>query len=195
MLFFQRLGPDAVDVSTEGHRRRTEVAAVFRLATASFAPQIGQLVQVVIHRRRAAIHDQLISLELPQQFIHQHKREPDVVSDVASHQITAGQEQFQNQRFDFAFGQTDFGNDCGSRGTNTSASASDGRSTSSPSPEPSADLGMALRQAADPLQQTIKLLVCIAVPVGSCFMGRRRGRQGFPGIVLLLSAAVLANES
>ena len=108
MLLLERLGPNALHVGRERDGRRTEIAAVFGVPAGALTTQVGQLIEVVVHGCRTAIHDQLVAFELAQQFVHQHEGEPDVVGDVAPDQIAAGQQQLEDERFHFAFGQPDF---------------------------------------------------------------------------------------
>ena len=93
-----------------------------------FATLVGQLVLIIVHRRRAAMNDPLLLLHLPQQFLEQQKRQLDLVGNIASADVAAGQEEFERQLFDFAFGQLGFGERGGSAGKNSLATgaASDG---------------------------------------------------------------------
>ncbi len=71
---------------------------------ATFAAQVGQLVEVVVHRGRTAIDNQLIMFQLPQDLVDQHKRQANVVGNVTSHQIATRQQKLEDQRLDLAFG-------------------------------------------------------------------------------------------
>ena len=85
MLLGQRLGLDAGDVvarATPAPRRSR--CSARPVAPGPLAAQVGQLVQVVVHRRRAAMDHQLVVLQLPQQLVDQHERQLDLVGDVAA---------------------------------------------------------------------------------------------------------------
>ena len=106
MLAGQRLGVDAGDVVLQRDGRRAEVGAVLRVAPCPLAAQVGQLVHEVVHRRRAAMNDQLAVLHFAQQLADQHEGQLDLIGDVAAGGVAAGQKELQDQRLDFAVGQT-----------------------------------------------------------------------------------------
>src|SRR5262245_43015974 len=105
MLVGERLGGDARQIIAQVYRRRTEVRAVFGIAAGAFAAQIGQLELVIVHRRGAAMYDQLILFDLPQQFLNQDEWELYLVGNFVAVGIALRQEEFEDQRFDFAFGK------------------------------------------------------------------------------------------
>jgi len=105
VLAGQRLGPDSGNVVGKRHRRRTEVAALLEVAARALAPQIAELVLVVVHRRRAPVDHQLIDLQLPQELVDQHERQPDLLGDVAPRGVAPSEQVFQDQGFDGRIGE------------------------------------------------------------------------------------------
>ena len=87
------------------HRRGAEVGAVLGELLGPLAAQVGELVDVVVHRRRAFVRDQPILLHRVQQRIDEPKRQLEVVGQVAAGRFGAAVERLENQRFDLAVGE------------------------------------------------------------------------------------------
>ena len=79
---------------------------MFRIPPGAFAPQVGQLELIIVHRRRAAVDHQLLLLHLPEQLFDEHEGELDLIGNFAAGGVAARQQEFQNQRFHFALGQS-----------------------------------------------------------------------------------------
>ena len=80
-----------------------------RLALAPLASQVGQLVLVVVHGRGASVAHELIVLHGPQALVEQHEGELELVGDIASRGVAAGQEVLDGQRLDLAIGEVGLG--------------------------------------------------------------------------------------
>ena len=98
MLLFERLGLDADDVVGQRDRRGAEVGAVVHEPPGPLAAHVGELIDIVVHRRRAAIDQELIVLELPQQRLEQDERQLDLVGDFAARAVAARQQVLEDQR-------------------------------------------------------------------------------------------------
>ena len=96
---------DAGDVVGQGNRGGAEVGAVHGVPPGALLADLGRLVFVVVHRRRAAMDDQLVVLHPPQQFVDQHERQLHLVGDVAAGRVAPGEKVLQDQGLDAAFGQ------------------------------------------------------------------------------------------
>ncbi len=105
MLLGERLGLDGRNVIGKRDRGGAEVAAMLHVAAAPLPAKVGQLVLVVVHRRRAFVDHQLIGLQLPQERVHQHEGEPHLLGDVAAGGVAPGQQELEDQGLDLALGQ------------------------------------------------------------------------------------------
>ena len=98
----QRLGLDACNVVFQRDRSGTEIGAVVPVALGPFAAQIGKLVQKIVHRRAGAIGEQLVVLQLAQQFVDEDERQLELVGHFPAGGVAAGQQVLQGQRLDEA---------------------------------------------------------------------------------------------
>ena len=105
MLIGERLLLDAVDVRGQRHGRRAKVRAMLGKLLGPFAAQLGELVDVVVHRGRALVGDQPILLHRVQQRIDDPKRQLQMIGQIAARRFGAAVERLENQGFDFAIRQ------------------------------------------------------------------------------------------
>ena len=90
MLVGERLLLDAVDVGVERHRRGAEVGAVLGELLGPLAAQLGELVDVVVHRAAPLWRDQPVVLHRMQQRVDQPKRQLQVVGQIAAGGLGCG---------------------------------------------------------------------------------------------------------
>jgi hypothetical protein len=65
------------------------------------APEVRELIDIIVHRGRAAIDEQLIVFELPEQRLDQDERHLDLIGHFPAGAVAAGQEILKDQRLDF----------------------------------------------------------------------------------------------
>jgi hypothetical protein len=102
VLLREGLGPHALDVFFQRHRRSPEVRAVLRVPAGPLAADLRELVLVIVHRRGAGVDHELIGLHLPHQLVDHLEGEPHLVGHVSPAGRPAGQEQLDDQRLDLA---------------------------------------------------------------------------------------------
>ncbi len=109
LLTFERLCLHALDVVGDRNRGRSEVGAVLRQTPGTLATEIGQLVAVVVHRRRAAIDDLLLMFQFAEEGFEHHEGEGQLFGDVATGDRSSRKECLEDERFDFCVGEAGFG--------------------------------------------------------------------------------------
>ena len=105
MLGRQRLGRDAGDIVFQHDRSRAEVGASIGQAAGTLVPGFGQLINVIVHQRRAFVNDQLFGFQLRQHLLDEQKRQLQLIGDLPPAGVAARGQQLDQQRFDFALGQ------------------------------------------------------------------------------------------
>ncbi len=101
MLVGECLASDAFDVGDERHRRRAEVGAVFRNFLARSRPDAGELIDVIVHHRRALVGHQPILLHRLQQRIDEAERQPHMLGEIPARRFRAAIECLEQQVLDF----------------------------------------------------------------------------------------------